>query len=104
MADVEPLRALHYNLEMTGGLQAVVAPPYDVIDAGQRARLAESSRYNVVNIDLPAGHDPYGDAARILGDWRQSGVVVQDDTPAFWVLEQDYTGPDGQRRTRSGFF
>ena len=104
MADVEPLRALHYNLETTRGLQYVVAPPYDVIDAGQRARLAESSRYNVVNIDLPAGHDPYAEAARILTDWRKAGVVVQDEHPAFWMLEQDYTGPDGQRRTRSGFF
>ncbi len=104
MADVEPLRALHYDLSKTGGLQDVVAPPYDVIDAGQRARLAESSRYNVVNIDLPAGHDPYAEAARILDDWRRSGVVVQDPDPAFWLLEQDYTGPDGRRRTRSGFF
>ena len=104
MADVEPLRALHYDLDRTRGLQDVVAPPYDVIDAGHRARLAESSRYNVVNIDLPAGHDPYAEAARILNDWRQSGVIVQDPEPAFWVLEQDYTGPDGRRRTRSGFF
>jgi uncharacterized protein (DUF1015 family) len=31
-------------------------------------------------------------------------VIVQDPTPAFWLLEQDYTGPDGQRRTRTGFF
>jgi uncharacterized protein (DUF1015 family) len=104
MADVEPLRALHYDLQKTRGLQEVIAPPYDVIDAGQRARLAESSRYNVVNIDLPLGRDPYAEAARILTEWRQDGVVVQDETPALWVLEQDYTGPDGRRRTRSGFF
>ena len=32
MAEIEPLRALHYDLEVTGGLQDVVAPPYDVID------------------------------------------------------------------------
>ena len=38
MADVEPLRALHYDLERTGGLQDVLAPPYDVIDDKRRAR------------------------------------------------------------------
>ena len=54
MADVEPLRALHYNLERTGGLQDVVAPPYDVIDDDQRAELEASSPYNVVR-HRPAG-------------------------------------------------
>ena len=53
MADVQPLRALHYDLDRVGGLQPVVAPPYDVIDAEQRAALAARSPYNVVEIDLP---------------------------------------------------
>jgi uncharacterized protein (DUF1015 family) len=29
---------------------------------------------------------------------------VRDEEPALWALEQDYTGPDGRRRTRRGFF
>jgi hypothetical protein len=32
MADVKPFRALHYDLDAAGGLQALAAPPYDVID------------------------------------------------------------------------
>jgi uncharacterized protein (DUF1015 family) len=104
MADVEPLRALHYDLSRTGGLQDVVAPPYDVIDAEQRAELAAASPSNVVQIDLPAGDEPYENAARTLAEWQDEQVIVQDSDPAFWLLEQDYTGPDGERRTRSGFF
>jgi uncharacterized protein (DUF1015 family) len=103
MADVEPLRALHYNLDRTGGLQDVVAPPYDVIDAEQRAKLEARSPYNVVRIDLPVGTDPYGNAARLLAAWRDEGVVVQDERPALWAIEQDYTGPHGQIRRRTGF-
>jgi uncharacterized protein (DUF1015 family) len=103
VAEIEPLRALHYDLDKTGGLQQVLAPPYDVIDAEQRAELEARSPYNVVRIDLPVGDDPYAEAARILSQWREQGVVVQDDEPALWALEQDYTGPDGQRRTRRGF-
>ena len=103
MADVEPLRALHYNLDRTGGLQDVVAPPYDVIDAEQRAKLEARSPYNVVRIDLPVGNDPYGNAARLLAAWRDEGVIVQDERPALWAIEQDYTGPDGQIRRRTGF-
>jgi uncharacterized protein (DUF1015 family) len=103
MADVEPLRALHYDLERTGGLQNVVAPPYDVIDAAQRADLEAKSPYNVVRIDLPTGESPYENAARQLSEWRQDGVIVQDDQPAIYALEQQYTGPDGKPRTRRGF-
>jgi uncharacterized protein (DUF1015 family) len=103
MADVEPLRALRYDLERTGGLQNVVAPPYDVIDAAQRAELEAKSPYNVVRIDLPTGESPYENAARQLSEWRQDGVIVQDDQPAIYALEQQYTGPDGKPRTRRGF-
>src|SRR5436305_3333070 len=103
MADVEPLRALHYDLERTGGLQDVLAPPYDVIDDKRRAELEARSPYNVVRIDLPTGQDPYAEAARQFRQWSNDGVLVQDPGPAVWALAQDYTGPDGRRRTRTGF-
>ncbi len=103
MAEIEPLRALHYNLERTGGLQDVVAPPYDVIDAAQRVELEARSPYNVVRIDLPVGPDPYAEAGRLFRAWREDGVVVADERPAFWALDQAYTGPDGLRRNRHGF-
>jgi uncharacterized protein (DUF1015 family) len=103
MADVEPLRALHYDLDETGGLQDVVAPPYDVIDPAQRARLESRSPYNVVRVDLPVGKDPYDNAARLLAAWRAEGVIVRDQQPALWALEQAFTGPDGEPRKRIGF-
>jgi uncharacterized protein (DUF1015 family) len=104
MADVQAFRALHYDRDRVGGLQPVVAPPYDVIDADQRAELVARSPHNVVEIDLPQGDDPYAHAAATFERWRQDGILVRDDEPALWALEQDYTGPDGRRRTRSGFF
>ena len=105
MADVEPLNALHYDLSKVGGLQPVAAPPYDVIDAAQRAELLGRSPYNVVEVDLPRnGADPYGHAASVLQRWNSEGIVVRDQEPALWALAQDYTGPDGQPRTRHGVF
>ncbi len=106
MADIDPLQALHYALEQTGGLQPVVAPPYDVIYPELRERLLAQSPYNVVEVDLPVapdGGDPYAHAAAVLARWREDGIVVADETPAIWPLEQDYTGPDGRARTRRGF-
>ena len=107
MAQIEPLTALHYELAKTGGLQPVVAPPYDVIDAAQRAELEARSPFNVVRIDLPqptaTQADPYAHAAELIGEWEGEGVLVTDDAPALWPIEQDYTGPDGAARTRRGF-
>ncbi|MDX6697315.1 MAG: hypothetical protein QOE65_712 [Solirubrobacteraceae bacterium] len=105
MADVQPLRALHYDLSRVGPLGDVVAPPYDVIDPEQRAALAARSRYNVVHIDLPeAGGDPYEAAARQFDGWRREGAVVQDPEPALWALTQAYDAPGGGgRRERHGF-
>lgn len=113
MADVRPFKALHYDLGAVGSLQDVIAPPYDVIDSAMRAELLERSPYNAVAIDLPkpfgeagpeAGDegDPYAGAAAAIEAWRRDGALVDDPEPAIWAIEQDYTGPDGSRRSRHG--
>ena len=105
MADVLALQTLRYDLDRTGGLQDVVAPPYDVIDAEQRAALEARSPYNIVRVDLPeGGEDRYDRAAAQLAGWEQDGVIVRDAEPAVWTLQQDYVGPDGRARTRHGCF
>ena len=108
MADVQPLRALHYDSSVVGPLADVVAPPYDVIDADQRAELIARSPYNVVAVDLPqagqSGGDPYQTACELFENWQLQGALARDREPALWAHTQDYTGPDGRTRTRSGFF
>jgi uncharacterized protein (DUF1015 family) len=103
MADVRPLRALHYD-PARDAIADVVSPPYDVIDAEQRAGLKRRSEHNVVEIDLPEGGDPYAHAADVFAQWRADGTLQRDEEPAYWVLVQDYTGPDGRQYTRTGFF
>jgi uncharacterized protein (DUF1015 family) len=108
MADVQPLRALHYDPRVVGDIAHVVSPPYDVIDDSQRAELLARSPYNVVAVDLPkpgpGDEDPYEAARDIFAGWQQQGAVVRDDQPALWAHAQDYAGPDGVARTRRGFF
>jgi uncharacterized protein (DUF1015 family) len=104
MADVQPLRALHYDLGRAGRLDHLTSPPYDVIDANLRADLAGRSPYNVVEIDLPEGEDRYDRATEILERWKDDEVLVQDAEPALWVLTQTYRMPDGTERVRNGFF
>jgi uncharacterized protein (DUF1015 family) len=105
MAEIQPLRALHYDPPKAGSLAEVTAPPYDVIDPDQRAALLARSPYNVVAIDLPeGGDDRYAGAAALLEGWQREGVLVRDRTPAIWAHTQEYVGPDGSRLTRHGFF
>ncbi|MGN6587904.1 MAG: DUF1015 domain-containing protein [Solirubrobacterales bacterium] len=113
MAEVLPFKALHYDLGKVGSLDAVAAPPYDVIDAPQRAALLERSPYNAVAIDLPKpfdpadpdsnpSGDPYAEAAARIGQWRTDGALVQDEEPSIWALTQDYVAPDGNSYSRNG--
>jgi uncharacterized protein (DUF1015 family) len=106
MADVQPLRTLRYEPRAVGSLEAVIAPPYDVIDDELRAQLVARSPFNVVEIDLPTanGGDPYMHARDTLDAWRQQGILVREREPALWILEQHYRGPDGSERRRRGFF
>src|SRR5688572_26673825 len=104
MADVQPLRALHYNLSRAGRLDRLTAPPYDVIDATKRAELAAQSPYNVVEIDLPVGENRYERAAAALDRWLSEEILVQDTEPALWAHTQTYRMPDGTSRVRNAFF
>ena len=101
MADVQPLKALRYDPAVAGPLEDLIAPPYDVIDDEGRAELAAKSPHNVVELDLPPSYEA---AAETLAEWRQSGVLTQEDEPAIWALRQDYSAPDGSSRSRNGFF
>jgi uncharacterized protein (DUF1015 family) len=97
MAEVKPFRAVRYG-EPAGPLEALVAPPYDVISPEQRDELSTRSPYNVVHLTLP---DDEAEAGRLWTDWRAQGVLA-DDERGFWWLSQDYVGPDGVARTREG--
>lgn len=98
MAVVKPFRALRYDEGVAGPLEALVAPPYDVISPEQRAELRARSPHNVVHLTLP---DDPETAAATLSDWRSGGVLVEEP-PAVWALAQDYVGPDGVARRREG--
>src|SRR2546421_11553597 len=91
-------------------LSRLIAPPYDVIDAAERAHLAALDEHNIVHVMLPEAPDGrppdtrYAMAAGLLAGWRNGGVRQRDPAPALYVLAQDFTRPTGERRTRCGVF
>ena len=95
MADVRPFRAVRYARPSAD----VTAPPYDVIDDETLARLRRRDPHNIVHLTL--AHDA-AQAAALLEAWRADGVLVRDEQPAVWFLDQEYVGPDGVARRRQG--
>jgi uncharacterized protein (DUF1015 family) len=95
VADVQPFRAVRFaHLS-----DAVVAPPYDVVSAGEREALLARDPHNIGHLTLAEDEAAAGDLYR---DWLGTGVLVRDEGPAVWVLEQDFVAPDGSARQRRG--
>ena len=100
MPEVRPFRALRYDPGRAGPLDRLVAPPYDVISPSDREELRSRSPHNVVRLTLPDSEEA---AAAALAEWRTNGVLVQDDEPAYWALEQEYVGTGrGEAHADSG--
>lgn len=111
MPEIRPFRALRYVPETVGDLSAVVAPPYDVLSADDRARYLARHPANVVRLDAPAAEpgdaedDRYRRAARQLAAWRSDGTLHKDPRPAIYVHEQAYRRPGSDTEvSQRGFF
>lgn len=96
-----PFRAIRYAAGTD--LQAVIAPPYDVLSEADVAELAARDPHNIVAIDVPrGGDDRYATAARTLREWLAAGVLVVDDKPSFTIYRMSFTDSTGAARTIVG--
>ena len=105
MPRFEPFRALRYADSSRPHLEAVTAPPYDVLSEADRTHFANLHPHNIVHIDVPVesdGPSRYDRAARVLADWVQSGALVLDDAPSFTIYRMDFTDSLGRRRRTAG--
>ena len=99
-----PFRGVHYDVARAD-LALTTSPPYDVLDADERAALAATHPANAVVIDLPVdGDDPYAEAGATLRRWLADGTLVQDDAESFYVYRMESTDEAGHRRATTGVF
>ncbi len=85
-------------------LADVTAPPYDVIDADERAALAARSPFNAVHVDSPVpepGVDCYEEAAARFLDWQHGGVLVTDE-PSLYIYRMSFADEHGRARQTTG--
>ncbi|MDR3107397.1 MAG: DUF1015 domain-containing protein [Bifidobacteriaceae bacterium] len=110
-----PFRAFRYAPGTD--LDAVIAPPYDVLSDADIASLKARDQHNITHIDVPAGgdlsrpgsafapapgDDPYGRAAQTLRQWLAGGVLVQDPAPSYTVYRMGFTDGTGAARELVG--
>lgn len=115
MPKIYPFNAIQYGqlLSHEGHARghdasALVAPPYDVLDAASKSSLLAKSPANIVAIDLPhlpakeLGPDSaYASAALRLRGYLQDGTLTRRGKPCMFIYRQMFSF-EGKAHTRTG--
>ncbi len=110
MPRILPFRAVRFT-PAAGALDALIAPPYDVLSPADQDRLYAASPHNIVRLmlgkqfaDDTDQNNRYTRARRDFDVWQAGGVLRRDAAPALYLLEHMFTAPgDAVRRKRLGF-
>lgn len=99
MTLIKPFRALRPG---TGRAADVLAPPYDVLSSAEARTRAARKPWSFLHvskaeIDLPPATDPYDNvvyakAADNLRRMTDSGVLIRDDKPCYYVYRLTWRG------------
>jgi uncharacterized protein (DUF1015 family) len=114
MVDLQPFHGIRYAPDAPAiresPLEALIAPPYDVISDRDLDGYYARDPHNIVRIDLNRPEPGDAELARytrandFFTRWLEAGVLRRDAEAALYVLTQRFTGPDGVERVRTGFF
>lgn len=94
----EPFPAIRYASD---SLDAVTAPPYDVLADADVDALTDRHPHNIVRVDVPREHDGderYDAAGDRLRTWLAEGVLTRDDEPSFTLYRMSFTDAAGRAR------
>ncbi len=105
MADVFPFPGILYNREVIDDPSRVTTPPYDVISEAEQDIFYERHPNNMIRLILQkrlSGEDTDGPrhrrAAESFKEWMASHVLIQDQTPAFYLTGVEF--PTGDQKVR----
>ena len=109
MPRIAPFRALRFDSTRLTDAARLIAPPYDVISAEQRAALEAQHERNIVHLDLPRGEgdEKYQSARKMLDAWMADGTLKEDAQPSLYRYEQIFcfdVGTGSRSYARKGFF
>ncbi len=103
MTEITSFRAWRYNPELTGNIDDLTSPPFDEMSEKYRLALYQNP-YNSIHLSVPVGDNPSKNAAEILKDWKEKGILVKDSEPGIYIYYQYFTLPGNTRQyCRKGF-
>ena len=111
MPIIQPFNGVFYHPKQQKNLSQLVAPPYDVITAEYKQELLARDPHNIIRLILgksaqekgkPRPEEEYQQAAETLKSWRQEHILVSDQKPAFYYLEEEFSAL-GKLYCRKGF-
>jgi len=109
LAEIRAFKGILYNEEKVN-LERAVAPPYDVISPREQGKYYNLSEYNVIRLILGkeypgdnAVNNKYTRAATFFQEWLREGVLREDEKPAIYLYQQEYSLKTGERKRRIGF-
>jgi uncharacterized protein (DUF1015 family) len=104
-----PFRGLRYRFETVSEPEVLLSPPYDVISPEKQAALIQSSEHNMVRLDFAPKYDTdtaldnrYTRAATLMKKWLSEQVIIQDETPGYYVYGHTYPTFEGTLKTLIG--
>jgi uncharacterized protein (DUF1015 family) len=103
MAEIKPLRAWRYNHSISKNIEAITSPLFDVVSDKQRKALYQN-QLNSIHLSVPQEPKPSERAAKLLNEWKSTGILEQDKLPGIYVYYQYFklTGSQ-QEHCRKGF-
>lgn len=90
MAEIKPFRAWRYNKKLSEDIESLTSPLFDVVSEKQRKKLRDNP-YNSIHISVPNGDAPADDAAALLNEWKQKGIIEHDPIPGIYVYYQYFS-------------
>lgn len=105
MADIRPFRALRYDTGKVN-LADAATQPYDKITLAMQEAYYKRSPANFIRFELPVAgsKDVYEGAREFLQSMRREGIIRLEDSPSFYLYEQEFqhpTEPNGTLRRRA---
>ncbi|MEJ8802312.1 DUF1015 domain-containing protein [Pontibacter sp. H249] len=103
MAEILPLKAWRYNESLDQNIEELTSPLFDVVSTKQREALYRKS-VNSIHLSVPRGDAPAEEAAILLQEWKDNGILVQDSLPGIYVYYQYFRLPGSDKEyCRKGF-
>jgi uncharacterized protein (DUF1015 family) len=101
MCDVRPFCGLRYSPKVVTDPSSIITPPYDVISSEERILYYRKSPYNIIRLEYgeeqtgdSAENNKYTRAAATLDAWLKERVLVQEERPAFYIVEHRFAYHD----------